>query len=129
MTWGEKENHTNGRQIIWFLSSEAQRDAAVRSPALAAQDQDNQAVAGDAHDEDERVDHGQEDPLEVGSHDVLHAARLIQINPQLPGARPRAGVIVVVLQDDVLKGDVPSQRLKADADFTVGPTACDVLTS
>lgn len=107
-----EKNHINGHQI-WFLSSEAQRDPAVRSPALATQYQDNQAVASDAHDEDERVDHRQEDPLKVGSHDVLHAARLIQINPQLPRARTRAGVIVVVHQD-VLKGDVPSQRLKVD---------------
>lgn len=81
-----EKNHIGGHQVIRFLSSEAQRDPAVRSPALAAQYQDNQAVAGDAHDEDERVDHGQEDPLKVGSHDVLHTARLIQINPQLPGA-------------------------------------------
>lgn len=58
----------------------------MRSPALAAQDQDHQAVASDAQDEDERVDHGQEDPLEVGGHDVLHAARLVQIDAQLPGA-------------------------------------------
>lgn len=72
---------------------------------LAAQDQDNQAVPSDAHDEDECVDHRQEDPLEVSSHDVLHTARLIQIRLQLPGARTRAGVIVVVLQEDMLKED------------------------
>lgn len=72
---------------------------------LAAQYQDNQAVPSDAHDEDERVDHRQEDPLEVSRHDVLHPARLIQFRLQLPGARTRAGVIVVVLQDDMLKED------------------------
>lgn len=75
------------------------------SPVLAAQDQDHQAVPSDAHDENERVDHRQEDPLEVSSHDVLHAARLFQVPLHLPGAGAgtRAGVVVVVLQDNVLR--------------------------
>lgn len=102
-----EKNHKNNHHIIcWFIQKRSEIQP-VRSPALAAQDQDNQAVASDAHDEDERVDHRQEDPLEVSSHDVLHAARLIKIKFQLLGARTRAGVIVV--QDEMLEGDVPSQ--------------------
>lgn len=76
----------------------------VLSPALAAQHDDDQAVSSDAQDEDEGVDHGREDLLEVSGHHVLHITGLLEIHPQVTRTRTRAGVIVVV-EENMLQTD------------------------
>lgn len=75
------------------------------SPALAAQHHDHYAVAGDSQGEDESVDHGQEDLLQVRGHHLPQVTRLVQVRPKLPRTRTRtrACVVVFIVQQDMLE--------------------------
>lgn len=77
----------------------------ISSPALAAQDHDDQAISSDAQGEDESIDHRQEDPLKLISGHVLHITGLLQIRSQVPRTGTRACIIVVVVHKDMLETD------------------------
>lgn len=81
------------------------RQSPILSPALAAQDYDNQAVSGDAQNEDKGINDRQEDLLKLSSHHMLHTTGLLQILSKVPRARARARACVIEVHSEKLETD------------------------